>query len=80
MEGKDFELIQLELKYCERCGSLWLRVQGTDEVYCPSCAPEVMGIPAPRRWTRKRMPSNHRTESKSGNPGLVLICTERGEA
>jgi hypothetical protein len=27
-----------ELKYCEFCGALWLRPQGTAEVYCETCA------------------------------------------
>jgi Zn-finger nucleic acid-binding protein len=34
MEGKE---IQVELKYCERCGGLWLRLQGAEGVYCASC-------------------------------------------
>ena len=29
--------IQMELKYCERCGGLWLRPAGTDGVYCAGC-------------------------------------------
>jgi hypothetical protein len=35
--GEVFE--QLELKYCERCGGLWLRNKGEEEVYCPGCVP-----------------------------------------
>ena len=27
MKSEDPEVIQLELKYCERCGALWLRMQ-----------------------------------------------------
>ena len=34
MEGSD---IQVELKYCERCGGLWLRPQGGAGVYCSGC-------------------------------------------
>jgi len=34
MEGSE---LQLELKYCERCGGLWLRPQGADIVYCDGC-------------------------------------------
>ena len=29
--------IQVELKYCERCGGLWLRPQGGGGVYCAEC-------------------------------------------
>ena len=27
----------VELKYCERCGGLWLRRPGQDVVYCERC-------------------------------------------
>lgn len=27
-----------ELKYCEFCGALWLRPQGSAAVYCDECA------------------------------------------
>jgi Zn-finger nucleic acid-binding protein len=27
----------VELKYCERCGGLWLRRPGHDEVHCARC-------------------------------------------
>jgi len=37
MEQRSSE-IQMELKYCERCGGLWLRLKGSQLVYCPSCA------------------------------------------
>lgn len=30
--------IPAELKYCEFCGALWLRPQGSEEVYCAHCA------------------------------------------
>jgi hypothetical protein len=38
MELENVEILELELKYCERCGGLWLRVQGRQDVYCFSCA------------------------------------------
>lgn len=36
---------KLELKYCERCGGLWLRLQGSDAVYCAACAEAVRQLP-----------------------------------
>lgn len=30
-------ITEVELKYCERCGGLWLRLRGNSEVYCASC-------------------------------------------
>ena len=35
-----------ELKYCERCGGLWLRPQGGDAVYCERCAEAIRELPA----------------------------------
>jgi hypothetical protein len=41
--------IQLELKYCERCGGLWLRELGCGEVYCINCMAAMNELPAPRK-------------------------------
>jgi Zn-finger nucleic acid-binding protein len=40
------EQVQLELKYCERCGGLWLRRAASGEVYCSRCTPEMAELPA----------------------------------
>jgi len=48
MEGLEEGIIQLELKYCERCGGLWLRPRGSDLVFCAACAISMAGLPAPR--------------------------------
>ena len=37
----------VELKYCERCGGLWLRPQGECEVYCGSCRVHLAEMPRP---------------------------------
>ncbi|HUK48442.1 MAG TPA: hypothetical protein VLW06_12655 [Terriglobales bacterium] len=44
MELMDENSIQMELKYCERCGGLWLRLRGSDLVYCAACAVILAGI------------------------------------
>jgi|tagenome__1003787_1003787.scaffolds.fasta_scaffold18169829_1 Transcription factor zinc-finger len=47
---------KVELKYCERCGGLWLRREGNHAAYCATCAPEMRRVahkkvlPA-ERWT-----------------------------
>jgi uncharacterized Zn finger protein (UPF0148 family) len=40
---------RMELKYCERCGSLWLRECGAGVVYCNSCQVEVAELPVPKK-------------------------------
>jgi hypothetical protein len=56
MEGQE---IQVELKYCERCGGLWLRLRGADGVYCASCRARLAAMPdaeeaLPREGRRRR--------------------------
>jgi len=36
---------QLELKYCERCGALWLRPVGGEQIYCAGCARQMSQLP-----------------------------------
>jgi hypothetical protein len=52
--------IQVELKYCERCGGLWLRRDSTKGVYCASCRLALAAMPdpgeAPTPKTRRRKP------------------------
>lgn len=50
--------IHVELKYCERCGGLFLRLLGTDGVHCPSCQKQVASLlnpgPPPASKLRRR--------------------------
>jgi len=41
-QAADEVVVQVELKYCEACGGLWLRRRGSAEVYCRHCG-ERMG-------------------------------------
>ena len=62
MEGQE---IRVELKYCERCGGLWLRPQGAEGVYCASCRVALAAMPnpgeAPPRKARRRKARAQRT-------------------
>jgi hypothetical protein len=57
MEGHE---IQVELKYCERCGGLWLRPQGAGGMYCNGCQlrlearPTLEAAPTCKRHRRPR--------------------------
>jgi hypothetical protein len=63
MQSSEWEIIQLELKYCERCGGLWLRRQGTDKSYCARCSAEMPEFPLRRHVrTRPRLPVNANPE------------------
>jgi len=42
----------LELKYCERCGGLWLRPVGGGQVYCVICGRVMADLPPPAKAPR----------------------------
>jgi hypothetical protein len=39
------EELRFELKYCERCGGLWLRPAGGGQTYCVGCARQMGELP-----------------------------------
>ena len=80
MEMEGLEIIHLELKYCERCGGLWMRTRGTGEVYCPSCASEMSDLPVGRPKRRPHLLVNDSVEVKSQCEELSLQCGEGGNA
>jgi hypothetical protein len=48
--------LQFELKYCERCGGLWLRPVGGRQVYCTGCGRAMAELPpASRKPDRARV-------------------------
>lgn len=56
--------IQLELKYCERCGGLWLRPRGADIVFCACCAramARLMSLP-PAVHSREKCDETNRAQ------------------
>jgi len=66
MERPEIEILQLELKYCERCGGLWLRLKGRCDVYCASCALAMTDVTARHRSRRPaRLPVNRPSEFQS---------------
>lgn len=64
MEAKKDDLsnaLCLELKYCERCGGLWLRPIGTGQMFCVRCAGEMSEPPArPRNLSYPKLPEERR--------------------
>jgi hypothetical protein len=53
----------LELKYCERCGGLRLRLQGSQAAYCEACAVKMAELPP-------------RIPAKRGDPALAPALPE----
>ena len=78
MEQEGLEIIRLELKYCERCGGLWMRTRGTEDVYCPPCAVEMLDLPSVRRRRKPHLLVNDRVEIKSQCEEWFAVCGEGG--
>jgi hypothetical protein len=74
MEVDELEIVEVELKYCERCGSLWMRLRGDDGVYCAKCVPEVAQLPLSRRL--KQLDA----ELEAGMAEEAFFCLEGGNA
>ena len=71
--------VGLELKYCEQCGGLWLRQQGSEHCYCASCAHFLEEIPPRRQDNRRRGgsgPLRRRMRTQHREPGTELAPLE----
>jgi ribosomal protein L37AE/L43A len=58
MELQDVDAIQMELKYCERCGALWLRLTGSDLIFCSPCSVILAGLARDPRFREHRGPNS----------------------
>ncbi|MFZ1008953.1 MAG: hypothetical protein WAN65_19085 [Candidatus Sulfotelmatobacter sp.] len=79
-DGRQEEL-RFELKYCERCGGLWLRPAGGGQTYCAGCARQMGELPVPSsereasqtkgepRWAGGRSICDEDTEADTQSPG-----------
>jgi uncharacterized Zn finger protein (UPF0148 family) len=81
--------IQVDLKYCERCGGLWLRPQGNAGVYCASCQLRLEAMPDPskappcktrRRKARLRTGPNEQQNEREKFEGTARIENLQGVA
>jgi Zn-finger nucleic acid-binding protein len=88
MEGQELGSIHLELKYCERCGGLWLRLKGSETVFCRRCAKALAGLRAGFALTSRS--ADHDTaaqlepvsnlRSRRSAPVTQVFWTEGGNA
>lgn len=60
---------KLELKYCERCGGLWLRPQGGEEVYCDTCRNAIQELPPVKPKSPKAEKARHMRSSAAPPDG-----------
>jgi Zn-finger nucleic acid-binding protein len=79
MEVDSIEVVEMELKYCERCGGLWLRPRGNDEVYCESCGPKMAEFPLATKRRAIGLAIND-TVLEGCCDDLFAVCCEGGNA
>jgi len=58
--------VKIELKYCERCGGLFLRPADATDVYCITCVPEMCQMAAPSKKPASREHWNRTLQSARG--------------
>jgi hypothetical protein len=57
--------LSFELKYCERCGGLWLRPMGGAQIYCVGCGRAMAELPpGSKDRKRARVPGGPRSRAK----------------
>lgn len=77
MENSENLAMKLELKYCERCGGLWLRPKGSDLIFCFGCAKAMAGLTV--LWPGGRqVPPTRRAEDRMDGQGA--FWSEGGNA
>jgi hypothetical protein len=65
----------VELKYCERCGALWLRNAGGDESYCTVCFVQIKDTPRPKK-RKKNVRAAHRNRKHTRDlQAVAQKCT-----
>lgn len=77
--------MEVELKYCERCGGIWLRPGGGREIYCPPCIPKMAQIPfRGMKQTSLAYLKQTQEESQGAIEGrcaeILAFCPEGGNA
>jgi Zn-finger nucleic acid-binding protein len=80
MEIDELNIILLELKYCERCGGLWLRPRGCEEVLCAACSAQMARLQQP--WGKHNLRLVWKTTIRADGEGreMLVMCGEGGSA
>lgn len=80
MEVDDLNIIFLELKYCERCGGLWLRPRNSDDVFCASCSAQMAELGGPFARHNLRIALKTTIQADGESREVLVICGDGGNA
>ncbi len=78
--GAKAEEGSLELKYCERCGGLWLRPVGGQQIYCTVCAQAMAELPPPSTEVKRKATRRNDWEFEEEFAGYASSESELDEA
>jgi len=74
------QVCRCELKYCERCGALWVRRAGGEESYCADCTAYMEDLPkAKSRAKGRRGRQQERTELQAAGTDYITAEKVTGE-
>ena len=62
----------LELKYCERCGGLWLRPIGGGQIYCMICSRPMAELPPASTEVKRRVARKNDPEFEEEFEGYTI--------
>ena len=79
-KGKKSQEISLELKYCERCGGLWLRPVGGEQIYCTICSRAMAELPPPSTEVKRKATRRNDWEVDEEFEGYSIAEIELDEA
>lgn len=80
MEIDECDITLLDLKYCERCGGLWLRPQGCEEVICATCSAQMNSLHEYWQKQNVRLALKTTIQVDGQCREMVVICGEGGNA
>jgi hypothetical protein len=63
------QYLEMQLKYCERCGTLGLRQGGSSQVYCESCEEKMGKVCQARPVQRAKETAKEPDEARRDGPG-----------
>ena len=80
MEIDDVNVVFLELKYCERCGGLWLRPRDCEDVFCATCSAQMAELRQSARKHNLRFALKTTINANGESREVLVMCGEGGNA
>jgi uncharacterized Zn finger protein (UPF0148 family) len=80
MEIDELNIIFLELKYCERCGALWLRPRDRGDIFCASCSAHLAQLRGRYGNYNLRLALKTTISADGESREVLVMCGEGGNA